>query len=93
MQENLWSWPPFGGSTIQPRRAARLPIWGSAACHALPVLTTLVLVLAGITAWCVASLALALIVGPMVRRAAGAERGLVADRRPMTGAIPLPVVH
>ena len=78
------------------RRAARLPIWGSAACHALPVLTTLVLVLAGITAWCVASLALALIVGPMVRRAdrtAGAERGLVADRRPMTGAIPLPVVH
>ena len=96
MQENLWSWPPFGGFLIPPRRAASLPIWGSGACHALPVLTTLVLVLAGITAWCVASLALALIVGPMVRRAdraAGAERGLVADRRPMTGAIPLPVVQ
>jgi hypothetical protein len=60
------------------------------------VLTTLVLVLAGITAWCVASLALALIVGPMVRRAdrtAGAERGRAVERRPLTGAIRLPVVH
>jgi hypothetical protein len=61
------------------------------------VLTTLVLVLAGITAWCVAALALALIVGPMVRKAdrtAGAERSMrVHERRPLTGAIPLPVVH
>ena len=60
------------------------------------MLTTLVLVLAGITAWCVASLALALIVGPMVRRAdrtAGADRRVVVERRPLTGAISLPVVH
>jgi hypothetical protein len=61
------------------------------------VLTTLVLVLAGITAWCVASLALALVVGPMVRKAdrtRGAERpARVAERHPLTGAIPLPVVH
>jgi hypothetical protein len=62
------------------------------------VLTTLVLVLAGITAWCVASLALALIVGPMVRKAdrsRGTERAarVLADRRPLTGAIPLPLVH
>jgi hypothetical protein len=61
------------------------------------VLTTLVLVLAGITAWCVASLALALIVGPMVRkrdRTEAAERGTrLADRLPLTGAIPLPIVH
>ena len=60
------------------------------------MLTTLVLVLAGITAWCVASLALALIVGPMVRRAdrADATRTLpLEDRRPLTGAIPLPVVR
>jgi hypothetical protein len=62
------------------------------------VLTTLVLVLAGITAWCVASLALALIVGPLVRKA---DRTRVADRtarvaverHPLTGAIPLPLVH
>ena len=61
------------------------------------MLTTVVLVLAGITAWCVASLALALIVGPMVRKAdrtAPAERTVRAgERRPLTGAIPLPVVH
>ena len=62
------------------------------------MLTTLVLVLAGITAWCVASLALALIVGPMVRRAdrsRGADRVArpAAERRPLTGAIPLPLVH
>lgn len=61
------------------------------------MLTTLVLVLAGITAWCVASLALALIVGPMVRKAdrnAGDERATrVQERRPLTGAIPLPLVH
>lgn len=61
------------------------------------MLTTLVLVLAGITAWCVASLALALIVGPMVRKAdrnAEVERGTrVEERRPLTGAIPLPLVH
>ncbi|WP_375406303.1 hypothetical protein [uncultured Amnibacterium sp.] len=61
------------------------------------MLTTLVLVLAGITAWCVASLALALIVGPMVRKAdnaAGAERAMGShERRPLTGAISLPLVH
>jgi hypothetical protein len=61
------------------------------------VLTTVVLVLAGITAWCVASLALALIVGPMVRKAdrtAAAERTTIAaERRPLTGAIPLPLVR
>lgn len=62
------------------------------------MLTTLVLVLAGITAWCVASLALALIVGPMVRKAdkaAGAERaiGVHEGGRPLTGAIRLPLVH
>jgi hypothetical protein len=34
------------------------------------MLFTLVWVLAGITAWCVASLALALLVGPLVRGAA-----------------------
>ena len=61
------------------------------------MLTTVVLVLAGITAWCVASLALALIIGPMVRRAdrtAAAERTTVAaERRPMTGAIPIQIAH
>lgn len=62
------------------------------------MLTTLVLVLAGVTAWCVASLALALIVGPMVRkadRARGAERTarVAVERRPLTGAIQLPLVH
>ena len=69
------------------------------------MLTTVVLVLAGITAWCVASLALALIVGPMVRRAdrtAAAERTttaaerrtpLGAERRPLTGAIPIQIAH
>ena len=58
----------------------------------------MVLVLAGITAWCVASLALALIVGPMVRKAdrtRGADRAarVIVERRPLTGAIPLPLVH
>lgn len=60
------------------------------------MLTTLVLVLAGITAWCVASLALALIVGPLVRRAdrtRSADRVLIGDRHPRTGAIRLPVVQ
>jgi hypothetical protein len=61
------------------------------------VLTTLVLVLAGITAWGVASLALALIVGPMVRKAdrtRAADRSVrVGERMPLTGAIPLPVVR
>ena len=61
------------------------------------MLTTVVLVLAGITAWCVASLALALIVGPMVRRA---DRSRLSDRTPvaaerrlMTGAIPIIAAH
>ena len=62
------------------------------------MLTTVVLVLAGITAWCVASLALALIVGPMVRRAdrtAAAERAgvVVVERRPRTGAVPIIAVR
>ena len=58
----------------------------------MPVLTSVVLILAGITAWCVASLALALIVGPMVR---AADRRRQEDRQvqPMTGAIRLPVAH
>ncbi|MDQ1513769.1 MAG: hypothetical protein QOC59_1611 [Microbacteriaceae bacterium] len=38
------------------------------------MLFSLVWVLAGITAWCVASLALALIVGPMVRASDQADR-------------------
>lgn len=42
------------------------------------MLFSLVWVLAGITAWCVASLALALIVGPMVRASDRADR---AERR------------
>ncbi len=42
------------------------------------MLYTLVWVLAGITAWCVASLALALVVGPMIRTADRTER-----RRPV----------
>jgi hypothetical protein len=48
------------------------------------MLFSLVWVLAGITAWCVASLALALIVGPMVRAADQADR---AARR--TQMVPL----
>lgn len=56
------------------------------------MLTSVVLILAGITAWCVASLALALIVGPMVR---SADRQRHEDRQmlPGTGAIRLPVAH
>jgi hypothetical protein len=40
------------------------------------MLFSLVWILAGITAWCVASLALALIVGPMIRTADQAERAM-----------------
>ena len=72
-------------------------MWGSGGCQPVPMLTSVVLILAGITAWCVASLALALIVGPMVRRADRAEgatrtdvRVPAFDRRPVTGAIALP---
>lgn len=56
------------------------------------MLTSVVLILAGITAWCVASLALALIVGPLVRRS---DRGRVASTstRADTRGIPLPVIH
>ena len=79
----------------------RLPIWGCAGCHADSVLTSVVLILAGITAWCVASLALALIVGPLVRRADRAEHGrprtdvrrAAFERRPATGAIALPLAR
>lgn len=56
------------------------------------MLTSVVWILAGITAWCVASLALALIVGPMVRSADRAERAGRSDAAvlaPATGAIPV----
>jgi len=88
--------PPFGGCRNGPRRAGRLPIWGCAQCHADVVLTSVVLILAGITAWCVASLALALIVGPLVRRADRAEGRstvLAFEPRPATGAIALPLAR
>jgi hypothetical protein len=76
----------------------RLPIGGCGGCHDSGVLTTVVLVLAGITAWCVASLALALVVGPLVRKA-GAHRGtehgvmgrLRSEHRPATGSISIPI--
>lgn len=57
----------------------------------MAVLTSVVLILAGITAWCVAALALALIVGPMVR---SADKRAREERlsHPMTGAVQLPVV-
>lgn len=68
-------------------------MWGVVGCQPDPVLTSVVLILAGITAWCVAALALALIVGPLVRRRDRAEvRELpVREPRPMTGAITLPL--
>jgi hypothetical protein len=53
------------------------------------MLYSLVWVLAGITAWCVASLALALVVGPMIRNADRAERRRPI-RRPATAALQLP---
>jgi hypothetical protein len=37
------------------------------------MLESIVWILAGVTAWCVASLAFALLVGPLVRRNRGAE--------------------
>jgi hypothetical protein len=59
------------------------------------MITSLVWILAGITAWCVASLALALVVGPLVRSKdrSAARTGVVATRltQPATGAIPLPL--
>lgn len=59
------------------------------------MLTTVVLILAGITAWCVASLALALIVGPLVRssdRSRGSrEVSVLTPAHPATGAIRLPI--
>lgn len=49
------------------------------------MLDSLVWILAGITAWCVASLALALIVGPIVRqRRDGVARIERAPQRPLT---------
>lgn len=64
------------------------------------MLTTVVLILAGVTAWCVASLALALIVGPLVRRsdrerhpARPAVPIPIRQASPMTGAIPLPIAQ
>lgn len=50
------------------------------------MLYSLVWVLAGLTAWCVASLALALLVGPMIRNADRAER-----RRPISRPAPVPL--
>ena len=47
------------------------------------MLFSLVWVLAGITAWCVASLALALIVGPMVRASDRADRAARAGMAPL----------
>ena len=43
------------------------------------MLFSLVWVLAAVTAWCVASLALALVVGPMLRTADRAERQVVQE--------------
>ncbi|MFD1722621.1 hypothetical protein [Amnibacterium endophyticum] len=60
------------------------------------MLTSVVLILAGITAWCVAALALALVVGPLVRK--GDRKQVQSLRpaasfepRPATGAITLPL--
>jgi hypothetical protein len=50
------------------------------------MLYSIVWVLAGVTAWCVASLALALVVGPMIRSADRAER-----RRPVRRPRPAPL--
>jgi hypothetical protein len=48
------------------------------------MLESLVWILAGITAWCVASLALALLVGPIVRaRRAGTAAPRRAPQRPL----------
>lgn len=52
------------------------------------MLFSLVWILAGITAWCVASLALALIVGPMIRTSDQAERAM---RRGQVLTPPVPV--
>lgn len=89
--------PPADGARTPLAGAARLPFGCTARCHAVRVLTTVVLILAGITAWCVASLALALVVGPLVRRS---DRGRRTVRpavpirpAPMTGAIPLPIAQ
>ena len=63
----------------------------------MAMVTSLVWILAGITAWCVAALALALIVGPLVRRR---DRVVGTDRLPLrahpaTAGIPiqLPLIH
>jgi hypothetical protein len=50
------------------------------------MLFSLVWVLAGVTAWCVASLALALVVGPMIRKADRIER-----RRPVRRPASVPL--
>jgi hypothetical protein len=58
------------------------------------MLFSLVWVLAGITAWCVASLALALVVGPMIRSADRAERWRPIRRpRPATLQMQRSSVH
>ncbi|MDQ1531163.1 MAG: hypothetical protein QOE37_1268 [Microbacteriaceae bacterium] len=53
------------------------------------MLFSLVWVLAGITAWCVASLALALIVGPMIRASDRADRAARRQLRPSALAAPV----
>jgi hypothetical protein len=51
------------------------------------MLYSLVWVLAGVTAWCVASLALALVVGPMIRSADRAERRRPVSQPPRPAAL------
>ncbi|HET6825435.1 MAG TPA: hypothetical protein VFH64_05880 [Amnibacterium sp.] len=50
------------------------------------MLESIVWILAGVTAWCVASLAFALLVGPLVRRTRSAEAAPV--HRPRSLAAP-----
>jgi len=47
------------------------------------MLDSIVWILAGVTAWCVASLALALIVGPLLRRERRAGESRPVVQRPM----------
>ena len=73
----------------------RLPVRGVPRCQPDAVLTSVVLILAGITAWCVAALALALIVGPLVRKGDRKQvqtiRPAAFEAHPATGAIRLPL--
>lgn len=51
------------------------------------MLFSLVWVLAAVTAWCVASLALALVVGPMLRKADRAEGQQQVVREPLGASL------